>query len=269
MTNRFRYIAPPVVEYVPPTGAAASPTMHLLTPAASQPGSRAVSADSFQSILPWFPAPGEQPEGYYHASTQLANGVLSILVDPGAWTNLVGLKVSRLIAAYAIEHGYKPEQWKMEIPLSIMGVGNGSQECKWETKLPICIEDESGTDAELHYFETPTVGGTGEDLPALLGLRSMRSKNAVMEMSPGKEKLSFPGPGGYKIEWSPGTQHFPLTCAPSGHLVIPLGDFKKIKRAAGGVAVEQTTFHARAQDDVNRAVPSSSSSDPLGSNQSD
>ena len=38
----------------------------------------------------------------------------------------------------------------------------------------------------------------------------MRSKNAILEMEAGKECLTFPGEGGYKIEWSPGTLLLPL-----------------------------------------------------------
>ena len=238
---RFRFIAPPVVAYQPPANTA--PTVHPMTPS----DSRAQSSDSFQSVLPWQPAPGAQPEGYYHASTRLPGGVLSILVDIGAWTNLSGKNVARSIAEAAIAAGYKPTQWKMPIPLQIMGVGDGTQDCNWETKLPICIEDENGTDASLHHFETPTVEGSGADLPALLGLKSIRAKQGVVETGEGQERLTFPGPGGYEIKWSPGTKHFPLTCAPSGHLVIPLGDFSKIKEQQGGLPQPGTVFHARQE----------------------
>ena len=36
----------------------------------------------------------------------------------------------------------------------------------------------------------------------------------------------FPGKGGYKIEWSPGTKLLPLETSPSGHLVIPCDSFQ-------------------------------------------
>ena len=54
-------------------------------------------------------------------------------------------------------------------------------------------------------LKPPTVEGTGSELPALLGLRSIRDKEGVLETAPGKERLTFPGPGGYTITWSPGT----------------------------------------------------------------
>jgi hypothetical protein len=196
-----------------------------------------------------------QPEGYYHASTQLPNGQPSILVDVGAWTNLSGSNSSRRMAMEAVAAGHKVEQWKMATPLNIAGVGSGTQECKWETKIPICVEDAGGETATVHHFETPTVEGTGEDLPSLLGLHSISSKEGVLETGSGKERLSFPGPGGYQIIWSPGTQHFPLKSAPSGHLVIPLGDFAKVTKKEGGVPQQGTIFHARAQTNSNQSGP--------------
>lgn len=82
-------------------------------------------------------------------------------------------------------------------------------------------------------------------------------------MEDGKERLSFLGPGGYSIIWSPGTQHVPLVSAPSGHLVIPLDEF------SNGVPEKPKVFHAVAENDVENedannehepAGPSSSSS---------
>jgi len=119
---RFRFIASPA--HQPSQDIPGVPTISISTPAQS----RAPSADSFVSIFPWNPAPGVQPGGYYHASTRLPNGQPSILVDPGAWTNLGGKKVAREIASLALAAGYTPQQWRMETPLTIMGVGDGTQD---------------------------------------------------------------------------------------------------------------------------------------------
>ena len=83
----------------------------------------------------------------------------------------------------------------------------------------------------MHTFEAPIVGGTGADLPALLGLKLLTRHNAVLEMMPGREQLTFPGQGGYQIEWSPGTVHIPLTRAPSGHLVFECDNYECLKPA--------------------------------------
>lgn len=46
-----------------------------------------------QSAMPWWPI-GENPvpdlQQAYHANTQLKNGKLSFIIDPGAWSNLMG-----------------------------------------------------------------------------------------------------------------------------------------------------------------------------------
>ena len=106
------------------------------------------------------------------------------------------------------------------------------------------MEDRGGNNPAVHVFESPVVGGSGEDLPMILGLKFMRSKNAVLKMTPGRAMLTFLGPGGYEITWSPGTQHFPLRCAPSGHMVLPLGDFSKVEKKRGGLPPTRTIFHA-------------------------
>ena len=66
----------------------------------------------------------------------------------------------------------------------------------------------------LDTFETNIAEGTGVDLPAILGSKSMQEKDAVIILRAGKEMMVFPGPGGYKIEWGPGTLHFQLERRP-------------------------------------------------------
>ena len=47
----------------------------------------------------------------------------------------------------------------------------------------------------------------------------MQEKDSVLILRKGKEMIAFPGPGGYKIEWSLGTKLLPMTRPkwPSGH----------------------------------------------------
>ena len=54
----------------------------------------------------------------------------------------------------------------------------------------------------------------------------MTEKDAVLILREGKRCMAFPGKGGYKIEWSPGTKLLPLDTSPSGHLVIPCDAFQ-------------------------------------------
>ena len=177
-------------------------------------------ADSFSSVqsrdnvlpdfvAPWYPAPNiQQPSGYYYAKTELGNGEIAALIDPGAWTSAAGEINGRGLTVTSLKHGYKPSQKKMETPLTLAGVGNGVQSCTWEAKIPVAIPDGDGS-ANLFDLETPLVGGSGSHLPIIMGLRTMTARNGVLEMGNSKEMLTFPGPGGYEIEWSPGAVHMP------------------------------------------------------------
>ena len=168
----------------------------------------------------------------------------SIIVDPGAWTNLVGGRWARALAHRAEQYHQKCKQELMRKPLEVQGVGRGTQSAKWMAKMPIAVLNKDGV-AMPQIFEVPTLEGEdGADIPALLGLKSLRGKNAVMEMEPGKECLTFPGPGGYTIEWSPGTVQIPLEVAPSGHYVIPCDAYGKLPQKSGGLVEEKTVLMA-------------------------
>ena len=93
--------------------------------------------------MPWWPAVAtQQPVGYYHASIALPGGKPGILVDPGAWTNIGGKNNIRRCAAHAVEYQEKPVHTRMEKPLIIQGVGNGTQKCEWEVNMPIAVPGE-------------------------------------------------------------------------------------------------------------------------------
>ena len=66
----------------------------------------------------------------------------------------------------------------------------------------------------------------------------MQDKDSAIILRKGQEINAFPGPGGYKIEWSPGTKLVPMIPAPSGHLVIPCDHFD-----GGGSSSADPTEH--------------------------
>ena len=90
------------------------------------------------------------------------------------------------------------------------------------------------------------VSDEGRELPALLGLQSMARQNAVLEMNPGNEHLTLPGPGGYSINWSPGSIRYKLEQAPSGHLILPCDEFEKVSKVKGGLKEPMMTFFGNA-----------------------
>ena len=177
------------------------------------------------TALPWWPSALQ-----YHSMTQLADGRLSIIVDPGAWTNLMGAKLARKLVKRAMAAGHKPKQMPME-RLNVQGVGNGSQACNFKLQCPIAIPHEDGA-SHLHKISTPIVEGNGEDLPGLLGLRSLETDRAILDT--GKRMLYYPGPGEVEIVLPPGSIAIPLEKAPSGHLVMPIDEYERCSSVKGG-----------------------------------
>ena len=108
--------------------------------------------------------------------------------------------------------------------LNVNGVGSGSAPCTKEAVMPIAVKYQDQP-ASSSTFQANVARGVGRNLPAILGATSMRANDAVLVLRGGEEFLAFPGMGGYKIEWSPGTRLLPLTYSPSGHMVITCDHF--------------------------------------------
>ena len=189
IARRYRYVHPSTVDPSTLDGGEASDNSYAT--AQSQ-------TDGSGVVLPWWPTQGQQPEPYYHASVQLPDGRLALVVDVGAWTNLTGSKFARAQADRAAAAGRKPSASKLAKPLRVQGVGSGTPQTTWQCELPIAIPDGSGR-AFDHTYTAPTLQGAGEDLPALLGMKTITEHEGVLECGRGKERLTFPGPGGYTI----------------------------------------------------------------------
>ena len=126
-------------------------------------------------------------------------------------------------ATAARNAGVRATRKTMTNPISIRGVGQGTQACRHVATLPIAVPNtihpsKQGASAPfstgvrrgestMFNLETPIVEGGGRDLPALLGLRSMSNHNAVLEMAPGREMLTLTGSGEYSINWGPDAIH--------------------------------------------------------------
>jgi hypothetical protein len=185
--------------------------------------------------------PGTQTELCYHGNTCLPDGREGLLIDPGAWSNLAGQSWVHRMCTKALKAGLKVKQARMDKPLNVAGVGHGTNKAEWEVKMPIALGDTDGT-VLMHNYTAPTVTGAGSELPALLGLQSMSKQNGVLEMAAGNEYLTLPGPGGYTVTWSPGTARYKLERAPSGHLILPCDEYKKVDRNRAGVDEPMVSF---------------------------
>ena len=167
----------------------------------------------------------------FHTETRLRDGRPAILIDPGSVGNLGGGDWAREVATVALRHNRKPEQLRRDRPLNVSGVGNGSQECTHNCVLPIAMRRLDGTHSR-GTFQIPVVNGS--TLPGLLGLQSMRDRNAILDMK--TLQLHLCGPGDYDLlpALPPGTESFQCELAPSGHLVLPCSEYAGVDREEAG-----------------------------------
>ena len=149
-----------------------------------------------------------------------------MLVDLGSRINLVGADTLTEFVAAAKQNGYSTKYRQRERPLLVNGVGSGSAPCYKTLEVPVSVKYGNAKNAQVIPYQANIAEGCGSKLPAILGLDSMTEKDAVLILRNGKRCMAFPGRGGYRIEWSPGTKLLPLETSPSGHLVIPCDSFK-------------------------------------------
>lgn len=197
---------------------------------------------------PWWPGEDVAPAEAYH-SISLPNRS-GIIIDPGAYTNLIGENTARAFAKMALAQGHRPRQWKMK-PMYVQGVGEGQQKCEWTVSIPIaCKLSIDGKRCCLNAFEAPVVGGSGARLPALLGLKSLSALSATLSMSPGNETLFVPLPGA-KHEDFTSCRRRPLSKAPSGHLIMTIDHWDELKQDSQvGVQPEPMILHVDPKGSV-------------------
>eukprot|EP00973_Karenia_brevis_P067559 9398310-Karenia_brevis.AAC.1 len=75
-------------------------------------------------------------------------------------------------------------------------------------KITIDLAEQQPT---VEQYRANIAEGSGEHLPAIMGLLSMTAKDSVIILS---QQFVFPGPGGYRIEWSPGPTIPPVKESP-------------------------------------------------------
>ena len=161
----------------------------------------------------------------YHIRTRLADGRPSITIDPGSVGNLCGDKWAKEVARAAAQNNQKPTYEKRQRPLTVSGVGHGSQECHYDCKLPVALQQTEGRGSVLGSMTVPAVANS--DLPGLLGLNALRKNRAIIDFS--TLRLHFCGPAGVDLErhLPPGSESFQTELAPSGHMVLPCCEFQR------------------------------------------
>ena len=188
------------------------------------------------------------PTPTYNAESRPMNKEPVLLLDIGSVGNLCGDQWAKNMAQLALSSGRKPQSTRRDKPLAISGVGHGSQKCTHNCLFPIAIKTSNGY--MKGTFEAPTVPKS--NLPALLGLDSLRRLRAVIDCR--TMKVHFIGPGDFDIQASspPGTKCIQCLTAPSGHMVVSCADFAGLETSEnnGGVILQDAVLHADSSTPV-------------------
>ena len=110
-----------------------------------------------------------------------------------------------------------------EKPTSVVvsGVGKDSEQCKTIQSVPGVLEDGS-----MMTFEAPKIPKS--TVPALLGMQTLDEQN--MGVLPWSNQLvKIPKGKEHEIQWPQGTTFINCKRARTGHMMLPIGNFKKLK----------------------------------------
>ena len=149
---------------------------------------------------------------HYHLKTRV-EGKVGLLIDPGAHDNLIGGNTSRLLAEQCMT---KPREGQLTKRLSVAGVGSGGQSTDVTHRIDFDVQESQSGNSVRCAFNAPVIEGS--DLPPLLGLKSLKRLNAIVDC--GQQLLILPGPAGIKHSYPPGSVVLNLSMSPSGHLIL-------------------------------------------------
>ena len=172
-------------------------------------------------------------------------GKRTIMLDIGSMVNAIGENTLEEFQKTMEPYGYEVQFEERSVPLNLSGVGSGAARCTKIATIPVAAQfkDRSPT---LEQYKGNVATGSGADLPAIIGKKSMSDKDSVIILRDGEEMIAFPGPGGYKIEWSPGTKVMSLDQLPSGHLAFQCDMYSKLPDEPTSSSLSFSTDHTRA-----------------------
>ena len=107
----------------------------------------------------------------------------------------------------------------------VKGVGKGSQSATYQVTLATATDDVEGGNVE-DELTAPCLENSA--VPGLLGIKALKAKGALVRCKTGE--MWWLGPGGAEINISPGSRHFQMKEAPSGHWLLPISAFRRPKR---------------------------------------
>ena len=152
-----------------------------------------------------------------------------ILWDIGSLDNLGGDQTVRNTAAIGIKYGKKPAESRRATPLTVSGVGKGSQKCSFNVKLPITMDFDGVT--KDCTIEAPVIPDS--QVPMLYGLNSMERNRTVLDLTNGIAYMCGPGTVNLASALPPGTQSVKLWKNQAGHIVTPCAKFGEVSQQPG------------------------------------
>ena len=199
-------------------------------PATSRSGTTfhtpATDHDDVNVHFPWWPVPSAEPAASFHTSThRTQSGQLGLLVDPGSYGNLVGEQWAHEAVRTANQAGLRPRIQDKASPLEVGGVGKGTQKCFKELLIPTALRSSDGS-VNGGTYTAPMIPKSA--CPALLGLKSLMSYRAVLDLA---SKRLILMPEGSEVEVPPGAEVLPLEQAETGHLLLPIDEYNRMMKA--------------------------------------
>ncbi len=224
----WRYLAPIVEEPANPTATPAQSPRSQVSTVFHTPQAEVAEHVDRQPSFPWWPVPEAartDKAGSFHVSTHRTEaGQLGLLVDPGSYGNLVGEHWIQDAMRVADENGYQTSK-AARTPLEVGGVGKGTQRCTQEITVPAALRNADGCMTKAS-FSAPMIPSS--TCPALLGLKSLVEHRAVLDLS---EQRLILLPKDTPIEVPPGSEVYALERSSTGHLLLPIDDFKNLTLA--------------------------------------
>jgi len=170
----------------------------------------------------------------FHSQTRIAD-MECLLVDPGAFDNLVGSAWVSRIMSLLLASGLDAKAVTESIgPIGIGGVGKEGVTANTKVSMPIMLSDGTLTrfDAPVLQNVDPSTGKESvlHELPALLGLKSLEAKNAVLDMRPNQRKLYIGDSNHVRITPMSDCTVLQLLKSESGHLMLPVSCYDKVKK---------------------------------------
>ena len=202
----------------------------------------------------------------FHTETRLRDGRPSILVDPGSLGNLAGDQWSNEAAAQCLAQGGPnriPSEHLRNRPLTVSGVGSGSQSATHNVRIPYACKTMGGKPFAQGHFEAPCVPNS--NLPALLGLTAMKKQRTILDLV--SNQMHFCGPGDIKLLLPEGTESFQLEEAPSGHLMLPISEYQEADKHEDNGDMEpkkrKVLLSTSTSTAVTQSSPAAGSSDSI------